>query len=149
VLGAFAVVAILAGREERRVRLVDYKGLFYDHPLLAGTLTLFLLSLAGVPITSGFVGKLLVFGAVVEEGYAWIAVVGALASAVAAFFYLRVMVVMYMQESDEPRPALELGPLSKGVVALTAVATIVLGLVWGPLIDVAENATLFFTSAGG
>jgi NADH-quinone oxidoreductase subunit N len=149
VVGAFAVVAILAGRDERRVRLVDYKGLFYDHPLLAGTLTLFLLSLAGVPITSGFVGKLLVFGAAVEAGYAWIAVVGALASAIAAFFYLRVMVVMYMQESDEPRPAVKLGPLSSGVVAITAGATIVLGLAWGPLIDIAEKATLYFTSVGG
>jgi NADH-quinone oxidoreductase subunit N len=149
VLGAFAVVAILAGRDEKRVRLVDYKGLFYDHPVLAGTLTLFLLSLAGVPITSGFVGKLLVFGAAVEAGYAWIAVVGALASAIAAFFYLRVMVVMYMQESDEPRPEVKLGPLSSGVVALTAGATIVLGLAWGPLIDIAEKATVYFTSVGG
>jgi NADH-quinone oxidoreductase subunit N len=149
VVGAFAIVAILAGRDDERVRLLDYKGLFYDHPLIAGTLTLFLLSLAGVPITSGFVGKLLVFGAAVEAGYAWIAVIGALTSAVAAFFYLRVMVVMYMQESDEPRPALKLGPVSSGVVALTAVATIVLGLMWGPLINLAENATVFFYSIGG
>jgi NADH-quinone oxidoreductase subunit N len=149
VLGAFAVVAIVAGRDEKRVRLLDYKGLFYDHPLLAGTLTLFLLSLAGVPITSGFVGKLLVFGAAVEAGYAWIAVVGALASAVAAFFYLRVMVVMYMQESDEPSGPLRIGPVSSGVVALTALATIVLGLAWGPLINLAENATVYFTPLGG
>jgi NADH-quinone oxidoreductase subunit N len=110
---------------------------------------LFLLSLAGVPITSGFVGKLLVFGAAVEAGYAWMAVIGALTSAIAAFFYLRVMVVMYMQESDEPRPAVKLGPLSSGVVALTAAATIVLGLAWGPLINLAENATVFFISVGG
>lgn len=147
VVGAFAVVAILAGRDEKRVRLTDYKGLFYEHPLLAGTLTLFLLSLAGVPVTSGFVGKLLVFGAAVQAGYAWVAVVGALASAIAAFFYLRVMVVMYMQEADEPGPALRIGPLASGVVGVTALATIVLGLAWGPLIRVAENATMFFTTS--
>jgi NADH-quinone oxidoreductase subunit N len=147
VLGAFAVVAILAGREEKRARLVDYKGLFYDHPLLAGTLTLLLLSLAGVPITSGFVGKLLVFGAAVEAGYAWLAVIGAIASAIAAFFYLRVMVVMYMQESDEPLALTKVGPVSSGVVAITAAATIVLGLVWGPLITVAQNATLYFSTS--
>jgi NADH-quinone oxidoreductase subunit N len=69
-------------------------------------------------------------------------VVGVLASAVAAFFYLRVMVVMYMQEADEATPAIP-GPLAKGVVALTALATLVFGLFWGPLIEAAEDATFF------
>jgi NADH-quinone oxidoreductase subunit N len=149
VLGAFAVVAILAGRGETRVRLVDYRGAFYEHPLLAGALTLFLLSLAGVPITSGFVGKLLVFGSAIEAGYAWVVVVGVLASAVAAFFYLRVLVVMYMQEPSQdvtsPGPVTR-RPLSEGVVAVAALATIVLGLLWGPLITAAEHATVFFSS---
>ena len=144
VLGAFAVVTVLAGREEKKVRLSDYRGLFFEHPLLAGALTLFLLSLAGVPLTSGFVGKLLVFGAAIEAGYAWLVVVGVLASAVAAFFYLRVMVVMYMQESEEEPLAVAPGGLGRGVVALTAGATIFFGLFWSPLIDAAENARLFF-----
>jgi NADH-quinone oxidoreductase subunit N len=148
VLGAFAVVAVVGGREEKRVRLVDYKGLFYERPLLAGALTLFLLSLAGVPITVGFVGKLLVFGAVIQAGYTWVAVVGALASAVAAFFYLRIMVVMYMQEAERAQPEPSGGITASAVIALAAAATIVLGLVWGPLIHVAEKATLYF-SAGG
>ena len=147
VLGAFAVVAVLAGRDEQRVRLVDYRGLFFESPAMAGALTLFLLSLAGVPITVGFVGKLLVFGAAVEADYAWLVVVGAVASAIAAFFYLRIMVVMYMQESDEERPALKIGILPRVVVGIAAAATIVFGLFWGPLIDLAERATVFF--AGG
>ena len=66
VLGAFGVVAVLGGRDERRVRLVDYRGLFYEHPGMAGALSLFLLSLAGVPVTVGFVGKLVVFGAAIQ-----------------------------------------------------------------------------------
>jgi NADH-quinone oxidoreductase subunit N len=147
VLGAFAVVAVLAGKDESRVRLSDYRGLFFDSPLLAGALTLFLLSLAGVPLTSGFVGKLVVFGAAIEAGYSWIVVVGVLASAIAAFFYLRVLVVMYMQEAPSGVPRARGGVLANAVVALTAIATIVLGLYWGPLIDVAEQATFFF--AGG
>lgn len=146
VLGAFAIIAALSGREERRVRITDYRGLFDDHPLMAGALTLFLLSLAGVPLTSGFVGKLLVFGAAVEAGYSWIVVVGVLASAIAAFFYLRVMVAMYMQEREAPEEPARFGPLATGVVALTALATLVFGLLWGPLIQVAEKATFF---AGG
>jgi NADH-quinone oxidoreductase subunit N len=142
VLGAFAVVAVVSGPDERRVRLVDLKGLFFERPALAGALTLFLLSLAGVPLTSGFVGKLLVFGAAVEAGYVWLVVIGVLASAIAAFFYLRVLVVMYMQESDTPAPERRGGVLAFGVVALTALATLVLGLYWTPLIDLAEKASL-------
>jgi NADH-quinone oxidoreductase subunit N len=146
VVGAFAVIAELAGRDERRVRLTDYKGLFYEHPLLAGALTLFMLSLGGVPVTSGFIGKLLVFGAAVNAGYAWVSVIGVLASSVAMFFYLRVMVVMYMQESDEARPASTVGSLAGGVIAVCAVATVLFGLAWGPLFEVAQKATFF---AGG
>jgi NADH-quinone oxidoreductase subunit N len=146
VLGAFAVVAVLAGRDERRVRLTDYKGLFYEHPLLTGALTLFLLSLGGVPITSGFIGKFLVFGAAVQAGYAWVAVIGVLASSVAMFFYLRIMVVMYMQESDEANPAVSTGSLAGGVIALCAAATVLFGLVWGPLFEITQKATFF---AGG
>jgi NADH-quinone oxidoreductase subunit N len=144
VLGAFAIISVIAGPNERRVRLSDHKGLFYENPLLAGALTLFLLSLAGVPITSGFIGKVVVFGAAVEAGYAWLVVVGVLTSAIAAFFYLRVMVVMYMQEPDEARPSLRLGPLAAGVIGLTALATLVFGLFWSPLIRLAEKATFYF-----
>ncbi|MDQ4094872.1 MAG: NADH-quinone oxidoreductase subunit NuoN [Actinomycetota bacterium] len=143
VLGAFAIISIVGGRDEEDVRLTDYRGLFYERPLLAGALTLFLLSLAGVPLTSGFVGKLLVFGAAIEAGFAWLVVVGVLASAVAAFFYLRVLVVMYM---EEPREQLAPGRpvFSTAVVGLTALATLGLGLFWSPLIELAQDATVFF-----
>jgi NADH-quinone oxidoreductase subunit N len=144
ILGSFAIVAVLGGRGESRTRLVDYKGLFYERPLLAGAFSLFLLSLAGVPLTSGFVAKLVVFGAAVDAGYTWLVVVGMLSSAIAAFFYLRVMVVMYMQERDEGAPRVDVPALSGGVIALTALATLGLGLAWGPLIDLAERATVFF-----
>jgi NADH-quinone oxidoreductase subunit N len=144
VLGGFAVLTALGERGERRMSLAQYRGLFFENPLMAGALTLFLLSLAGVPITAGFVGKLLVFGAVIDAGYAWMAVAGVLASAIATFFYLRVMVVMYMQEADEKRPATKIGPIAAGVIGVAAAATIVFGLVWGPLADLAEKATFFF-----
>jgi NADH-quinone oxidoreductase subunit N len=144
VIGAFALVSMLSGPGERFSRLVDFKGLFYRRPLLAGALSLFLLSLAGVPLTSGFVGKLVVFGAAIEEGYAPLVVVGAISSAIAAFFYLRVMVVMYMQEADETTPHAEVGVAAGTVVGLAAAATLVLGLAWSPLYELAQKATLFF-----
>ena len=142
VLGAFAVVAVISGPEEKRVRLVDLKGLFSERPVLSAVFTLFMLSLAGVPLTSGFVAKLVVFGAAIEAGYTWLVVVGLLSSAVAFFFYLRVLVVMYMQESDRPAPVSQGGVLAFGVVGVTAMATVVLGLYWAPLIDLAEKAQL-------
>jgi NADH-quinone oxidoreductase subunit N len=147
VLGAFGVVAVMSAHDERRVTLEDYRGLFYDRPLMAAALTLFLLSLAGVPVTSGFVAKLVVFGAAIESGYWWLAVVGMVTSAIAAFFYLKVLVVMYMQERVSGAEAAPAGRMAIGVIGLAAIATVVLGLFWGPLIDVAERATLFF--AGG
>jgi len=146
VLGGFAVVAILAGRDEQRVNLVEYKGIFADHPALSSALTLFMLSLAGVPLTSGFVGKLVVFGPAIDAGYTWLVVIGMVTSAIAAFFYLRILVVMYMQEADEVRPSIPVGRVSAGIVALIAVATVVLGLFWSPLIDAAQQATFFFSS---
>lgn len=145
VLGAFAVVAVLGGKGEGRTRLGDYKGLFYERPLIAGSLTLFLLSLAGVPLTSGFVAKLVVFGPAIDAGYTGLVVVGVIASAIAVFFYLRIMVVMYMQEREE-RISIPVGPVAATVVGITAVATIVLGLLWGPLFNVAEKATIFFSA---
>lgn len=146
VLGAFAIVSVVEGRNEDRMRLSSYRGLFYEKPALAAALTLFMLSLAGVPLTSGFVGKLLVFGAAVSSGYTWVAVIGVLASAIAAFFYLRVLVVMYMQEPDAPviEDGRGAGFPSYAVIGLTALATLVFGVYWGQLLTLAENATFFF-----
>lgn len=146
VLGGFAIVAVLGGRDERRVRISDYRGLFDEHPALAGALTLFLLSLAGVPLTSGFVAKLVVFGAAIQAGYAWLVVIGMITSAIAAFFYLRVLVAMYMQEREEPIEPTPVGVLAGGVIGLAVLATVFFGLLWGPLIEIAEKATFF---AGG
>lgn len=143
-LGAFAIVAMVGGKAERGTRLVDYRGLFYRRPVLAGALSLFLLSLAGVPLTSGFIGKLVVFGPAIEAGLTWVVVVGAIASAIAAFFYLRIMVVMYMQEPETDAHAIEMSPVSSVVVGVTVAATIALGLIWGPLFDLARQATLFY-----
>ncbi len=149
ILGAFAVVAAIGGRGERRVRLADYRGLYHESPLLAGAMTLFLLSLAGVPITAGFVGKLVVFIAAIQAGYWWLVVVALAMSAVAAFFYIRIIVVMYMSERLEPLPEgggpapVVLGAAGRAVVGVTALATIFFGLIWGPLIGLAGHATLF------
>ena len=145
ILGSFAVVQVIAGNNDERTSLHDYRGLFYERPLLAGALTLFMLSFAGVPLTSGFVGKFLVFSAAVDAGYAWVAVIGMVASVITAFVYLRVLVVMYMEEPDHPLNVGRIAPVSGAVVALCAIATLYLGLMWGPLAEVARDATFVAT----
>ena len=147
IVGAFALVGTVGGTDERSVRLTDYKGLFYRRPALAAAMTIFLLSLAGVPLTSGFVAKLVVFGAAIEAGYAWLVVIGMISSAIAAFFYLRILVVMYMQEPEESLTEEISMPVANATIGLAAAATVVLGLFWGPLYDVVRSATVFFAGS--
>jgi NADH-quinone oxidoreductase subunit N len=120
-LGAFAVVVAVSREGDRRVEVSDYAGLGSSNPLLAAAMTLFMLSLAGVPPTAGFLAKLYVFTAAIQAGYADLAVVGALTSAVATFYYLWVVVQMYMRP---PSAELKLQPIRvpASLVAMLAVA---------------------------
>ena len=97
-LGAFGVVMLVSSRGEERTTSSAYAGLSRRRPLLAGLMTLFLLSLAGIPPTAGFMAKVSVFGAAIRAGHWPLVLIGVLSSVVAAFFYLRVIVLMYMQE---------------------------------------------------
>jgi NADH-quinone oxidoreductase subunit N len=96
-IGAFGVIALL---EQHRAFTCasDYAGLFKEKPLLAGVMALFMLSLTGIPPFAGFIGKYKLFAAAVESGLSWLAVVGVLASAVSAYYYLRVVIFMFMRE---------------------------------------------------
>lgn len=96
-VGAFGVIALI---EQHRslTSASDYAGLFKEKPLLAGVMALFMLSLTGIPPFAGFIGKYKLFAAAVESGLSWLAVVGVLASAVSAYYYLRVVVFMFMRE---------------------------------------------------
>ena len=99
-IGAFGTVMLVSGRGEERTRISDYTGLARTNPVAAALMTLFLLSLAGIPPTAGFIAKVNVFTAAIDAGYWVLALVGVLASVAAAFFYLRVIVLMYMQEPE-------------------------------------------------
>jgi NADH-quinone oxidoreductase subunit N len=138
--GAFGVILLLErdGREAEGVR--DLGGLASRHPLLAATLALFLLSLVGLPPLAGFVGKFYLFGAAVRAGYVWLAVIGVLNSAVAAYYYLRLIVYMYMREPDGP-PAVLVPSFSGGLALAVALWGVVqLGVYPAPLLDLAQAA---------
>ncbi len=128
-VGAFAVVTHLSGKGERYQNIKDFAGLGEKQPLTAAMFTIFLLSLIGVPLTGGFFGKFYIFKAALESHLVWLSVLGLLNSAVAAYYYLRILVMMYMHEPSEA--ASEAEPLSPGLSAaliLPALATLILGI---------------------
>ena len=139
-IGAFAVVIHLAGKGERHLQINDLAGLGKSQPVTAAMLTIFLLSLIGVPLTGGFFGKFYIFQAALQSHLVWLTVLGLLNSAVAAYYYLRLMVMMYMHEPGDVTSNLE--PLTPGLRAaliLPALGTFFLGMVPGMVLTFAQS----------
>ena len=139
-IGAFAVISHFAGAGERYVTLEDYSGLGRRSPLLAATLTIFLLSLIGIPITGGFFAKFYVFSAALQAHLTGLVIVGVLNSAIGAYYYLRIIVAMYMKEPREDAPVTPV-PAALGVaLAVSIAATIYLGVLPGRILDFASRS---------
>jgi NADH-quinone oxidoreductase subunit N len=135
-VGAFVVVSHLAGAGERHVEVEDYAGLGRRSPLLAAMLTIFLLSLIGIPITGGFFAKFYVFSAALKANLVGLTIIGVINSAIGAYYYLRVIVLMYMREPKEEKTSLPRVPIGVGVaLAITAIMTIYLGLFPGRVVN--------------
>ncbi len=138
-VGAFAVISHIGGEDERYVTLEDYEGLGRRSPLLAAILTIFLLSLIGIPITGGFFAKFYVFSAALQANLVGLVIIGVLNSAVASYYYLRLIVVMYMREAREEVPVSPV-PVGLGAaLAISLVATIYLGVLPGRVLDYAAR----------
>ncbi len=106
-LGAFSIVLSLSQKGDQKVNLDDYAGLGHRSPLVAAALSVFLISLAGIPLTGGFVGKFYLFSAAIQKGYLGLAIVGVLNSVISVFYYFRLMVIMYMREPSDGRTETE------------------------------------------
>jgi len=140
-VGAFAVVSHLARAGERYVSVDDYSGLGARSPMLAATLTVFLLSLIGIPVTAGFFAKFYVFSAALQANLVGLVIIGVINSAVASYYYLRVIVVMYMRDAREAVPISPV-PTALGVaLAISVVATIYLGVLPGRVLDYAARTS--------
>jgi NADH-quinone oxidoreductase subunit N len=152
VLGAFGVLGVLERRGRKAIAISDLRGLGRSHPLPALMLAVFLLSLAGIPGTAGFMAKLAVFRSTVEAGLArgdaWlvaIVVIAVVSSMIAFFFYVRVIVAMFMEDEPAHLEGVEVpgsAGSSAGLVAAT-LAVVVLGVLPGVLIDLAQQAASF------
>jgi len=97
-IGAFAVVQLIARRGDKRTEIEDYRGIGFESPALAFSLSLFMLSLLGMPLTAGFMGKVMVFGAAIDQKLYGLVVIGVLNTAVSAYYYLRLIIVMFFGE---------------------------------------------------
>jgi NADH-quinone oxidoreductase subunit N len=143
-IGAFAVLTLVRDGDGEAGHLSQWAGLASRSPVTAAVMSLFLLALAGIPLTAGFTAKFAVFRAAIEAG-AWpLVVVALLASAVAAFFYLRVIVLMYFSPPAAEGPTVGVPGLPTTIVlAVTATATLALGIVPGSILDLAQRAAIF------
>jgi NADH-quinone oxidoreductase subunit N len=138
-LGAFAIVALMERDENASINIDDLAGYAKKRPWMALCLTIFLLSLAGIPPLIGFFGKFYIFTGAIGEGLIWLAVWGVLNSVISVYYYLRPIVVMYMKEGN---PLLPTNPMNATRIAIVVSAVLVtfLGLVSGPLFQIFEHA---------
>jgi NADH-quinone oxidoreductase subunit N len=137
-VGAFAVVSVVSGPDGAGSRIDEYRGLGRRSPLLAGAFTVILLGMGGLPVTSGFVAKFGVFAGAWGQGYQWLVIVAVVASVVAFAFYIRVIVVMYMDEAED-EGSLRIGA-ERWVLVLAVAATILWGIFPASLLDLAADA---------
>ena len=144
-VGAFAVVGLVRNPQgEEDTALARWAGLGRRYPLVGIVFSLFLLAFAGIPLTSGFVSKFAVFKAAGEGGAIPLVVIGVIASAIAAYFYVRVIVLMFFTERPDDAPAVVVpSVLTTAVVTITAAVTFALGALPQPLLDLANTANHF------
>jgi proton-translocating NADH-quinone oxidoreductase chain N len=140
-VGAFAVITLVRDTGGEADHLSRWAGLGRRSPLVAGIFALFLLAFAGIPLTSGFTGKFAVFSAAIASGETALVIVGVLASAIAAFFYVRVIVLMFFSDPVPDGPEVVVPNVFSGVaVGLGVAATLVFGIVPEPLLSLASHA---------
>ncbi len=139
-LGAWSVVLTLEKANGGGLSIDDYAGLGAKKPGLALAMALFMLSLTGVPPTAGFVGKFFIFRSVIDAGLIGLALVGVITSLISAYYYLRVVVVMYMRDGE---PEIRSEGWLNATLWVTALGTFILGILPGPLLALAESADLF------
>ena len=143
-IAAFACVSLVRRPDGEASRLDDWKGMGRRKPMLAAIMTILMLSMTGIPLTAGFIGKFEAFSAAIAAGYTWLVVVALLLSAVTAVFYLRLIVLMYFYEPEEDAALIvDPGTSTDVVIWLTTALTVAFGIFPGPLLDLVAKAAQF------
>jgi NADH-quinone oxidoreductase subunit N len=142
-LGAFYSVMIIAekiGSED----IDSYKGLGYRAPFIGVALTIFLLSLTGIPPTAGFIGKLYIFASLIDARWFWLAIVGVLNSVVSLYYYIRIIRNMFLRSPEGNTESLSVSFGQVIVIIIILIPTLLFGLYFGPLVDVAQASVSMF-----
>jgi len=142
-LGAFYVVMLIANKTGSE-DIEDYKGMGARAPFLAVALAIFLVSLTGLPPTAGFIGKLYLFAALINHGWVWLAVAGALNSVIALYYYVRVFRNMFLRGDADAAAPLVFGKVQTATVLVLVVPTLLLGVYFTPLADLAQASVKIF-----
>jgi len=143
-IGAFAIITMVRDAGGEATNLATWSGIGRKSPVVASAFAVFMLALAGIPLTSGFVGKFGVFAAAIEVGMVWLVIVGVVASLIAAFFYIRVIVVMFFaQPTDQTASVVVPSAFTTVALAAGAAVTVILGVVPQPVLDLVTNADVF------
>jgi NADH-quinone oxidoreductase subunit N len=142
-LGAFYSVMVVANRTGSE-DIESYKGLGYRSPVMATALVVFFISLAGLPPTAGFIGKLYLFAALLDAKWIWLAVVGALNSVVSLYYYVRVVRNMFLRDPEGSAEPVRFPVPQLVILLMLAIPTIVLGLYFGPLVEFANASVSMF-----
>jgi NADH-quinone oxidoreductase subunit N len=140
-LGAFGVIALLGKKGEEYTEISDFAGMGLKYPMMGLVMAIFMFSMAGIPPTAGFMGKFYIFSAAIKSGFIWLAILGVINSIISIYYYLRVLVVMYFQDTEQeiimpsPSPAI--------VVALTlaAAGVMLMGVVPSYFWNIAQKST--------
>lgn len=140
-IGAFGVVILARTEDGESLMISDYAGLGFKKPLLALFMTIMLLSLAGFPPTAGFVGKFYIFRSAVESGQIWLVIIGAINTAISAFYYLRVVVAMYMREPEAELDLLAYPRLLIVALTLAAIGVVLIGILPSYFLSPAQIST--------
>ncbi len=139
-IGAFTCVILFGKKGEENTLINDYAGMGFKHPLIAAAMTIFLLSMAGIPPLGGFMAKFYVFSAAVKEKFYWLAILGMLNSAVSVYYYLRVTVMMYFRESEREITGLQFSPASVIALVLALIGTLYLGIFPANVLSFAQKS---------
>ena len=138
-IGAFAVVQLIARSGDRRTAIEDYRGIGFESPVLAFSLSLFMLSLLGMPLTAGFMGKVMVFGAAIDQKYYGLVVIGVLNTAISAYYYLRLIIVMFFGERTMAWSAPRVPASVALALVITVLGVLYLGIFPGRIINALQT----------
>ncbi len=145
-IGAFAIIVLLAGKGEKFDNIKDYAGLGIKYPFAGFAMTIFMLSLSGIPATAGFIGKYKIFISAIDSGFVWLAIIGIINSLISVWYYFGVIVTMFMKPETDAKIEMTMSPSLMIVILVSVIGILALGLFPRDWINLSDLAGQFLNS---